>query len=313
MEKKKAAVVDQSMLLCCKVFISESRNRAALDAIERAARRDPESVIVNKFEDRAYNRVTYTVVSYLVLDCTGNAVCSPLQQTVVAMAEAAYNAISLESHSGTHPRLGVVDDIMFHPLARASLNHAAWLAKAVARDIGTKFQVPSLLYGAAHEEGRMADAIRRELGYFKPNFNESQWAGGLNQESLALKPDEGPDQVDPGKGVVVIGATPWVDSFNIPVITTDLVAVRGIARRVSGRGGGLASVQAVALAHGESVVEVACYLLDPNTVGGPRVQLEVQRLAEEEGLDVSSGYYTVLSQDNIIQRYLRLFPLSATK
>lgn len=140
MEKKKAAVVDQSMLLCCKVFISESRNRSALDAIERAARRDPESVIVNKFEDRAYNRVRYTVVSYVVHDCTGTAVYSPLQQTVVAMAEAAFEAINLETHSGAHPRLGVVDDIVFHPLARASLDEAAWLAKAVAMEVGTRFQ-----------------------------------------------------------------------------------------------------------------------------------------------------------------------------
>lgn len=138
MEKKKAA--DQSMLLCCKLFISESRTRSALDAIERAARHDPESVIVNKFEDRAYNRVRYTIVSYVVHDCTGSAVYSPLQQTVVAMTEAAFNAINLETHSGAHPRLGVVDDIVFHPLAQASLDEAAWLAKAVASDLGNRFQ-----------------------------------------------------------------------------------------------------------------------------------------------------------------------------
>ncbi|PON80571.1 Formiminotransferase catalytic domain containing protein, partial [Parasponia andersonii] len=299
MDKKKAAVVDQSMLLCCKLFISESRNQSALDAIERAARRDPESVIVNKFEDRAYNRVRYTVVSYVVHDCTGTAVYSPLQQTVVAMTEAAFDAINLETHSGAHPRLGVVDDIMFHPLARASLDEAAWLAKAVARDLGTTFEVPSFLYGAAHEEGRRADAIRRELGYFKPNYSGNQWVGGLNPESLAVKPDEGPVQADPTKGVVVIGATPWVDSFNIPIFSPDLAAVRGIARRVSGRGGGLPSVQAMALAHGETVVEVACYLLDPNKVGGERVQVEVERLAKEEALTVAKGYFTDLSQENI--------------
>lgn len=138
MEKKKAA--DQSMLLCCKLYISESHNRSALDAIERAARHDPESVIVTKFDDRAYNRARYTIVSYVVHDCTGSAVYSPLQQTVVAMAEAAFDAINLETHTGAHPRLGVDDDIVFHPLAHASLDEAAWLAKAVALDIGNRFQ-----------------------------------------------------------------------------------------------------------------------------------------------------------------------------
>lgn len=137
---KKKKTIDQSMLLCCKLFISESRNLTVLDAIERAARLDPESVIVNKFEDRAYNRVRYTIVSYVLHDSTGSAIFSPLQQTVLAMAEAAFGAINLEEHSGAHPRLGVVDDIVFHPLARASLDEAAWLAKAVAVDIGNKFQ-----------------------------------------------------------------------------------------------------------------------------------------------------------------------------
>lgn len=128
------------MLLCCKLFISESRNRTALDSIERAARLNPETVIVNKFEDRAYNRIRYTLVSYVVLDSIGTAIYSPLQQTVLVMVEAAYGAINLESHCGAHPRLGVVDDIVFHPLSWASLDEASWLAKAVAAEIGSRFQ-----------------------------------------------------------------------------------------------------------------------------------------------------------------------------
>lgn len=134
------------MLLCCKIFISESRNRPAIEAIERAARQDPETVIVNKFEDREYNRTRYTIVSYVVHDSTGAAIYSPLQQTILAMVEAAYGAINLELHSGAHPRLGVVDDIILHPLARSSMDEAAWLAKAVAADIGNRFQGQSNQY-----------------------------------------------------------------------------------------------------------------------------------------------------------------------
>lgn len=128
------------MLLCCKLFISESSNHSVLEAIEGAARQNPESVVVYKFGDRVYNRIRYTIVSYVMHDSIGNAIYSPLQQTVVTMAEAAFGAINLERHSGAHPRLGVVDEIVFHPLARASLDEAAWLAKAVAADIGSRFQ-----------------------------------------------------------------------------------------------------------------------------------------------------------------------------
>lgn len=73
-------------------------------------------------------------------DITGSAIYSPLQQTILAMAEAAFGAIDLETHSGAHPRLGVIDDIVLHPLGRASMDEAAWLARAVATDIGNRFQ-----------------------------------------------------------------------------------------------------------------------------------------------------------------------------
>ncbi|KAE8055567.1 hypothetical protein FH972_012397 [Carpinus fangiana] len=59
--------VEKLMLACCKVYISETRNRAALETIEGAAKPFPEAAIVNsyKFEDRltSYNRVGDTLVS----------------------------------------------------------------------------------------------------------------------------------------------------------------------------------------------------------------------------------------------------------
>ncbi len=108
------------------------------------------------------------------------------------------------------------------------------------------------------------------------------------------------------KGVVVIGVTRWVDNYNVPILSTNIAAVRRIAKRVSGRGGGLPSVQAMALAHGEDVTEVACNLLEPSKVGGDRVQQEVERLAREEAMAVEKGYFTDLSQEEIIDRYLKL-------
>lgn len=127
------------MLLCCKVYISESRNTSSLDVIEQAVSSDSETVIVNKFKDDNYNRVRYNLVSYVVHDSLGCPIYTPLLQSIVAMAEAAYGAINLESHNGAHPRLGVIDDISCHPLARASLDEAAWLARAIASDIGSRF------------------------------------------------------------------------------------------------------------------------------------------------------------------------------
>ncbi|WOG98774.1 hypothetical protein DCAR_0418119 [Daucus carota subsp. sativus] len=291
------------MLGCSKVYISESRNKAALASIEQAVKQFPEAVIINKFEDDTYNRVGYTLVSKLA-PVTSLDSC-PLKNAVFAMVKAAFDAIDLGLHQGSHPRLGVVDHICFHPLASSTLDQIAGTAKSVAAEVGLRLQVPTFLYGAAHEEGKSLDSIRRDLGYFKPNLGGNLWAGGLQSNVLPLKPDEGPTEAIEAKGVVVIGATRWVDNYNIPVLSGDIATVRRIAKRVSGRGGGLPSVQSMALVHGD-VTEVACNLLEPTKVGGTQVQHEVEALAGEEGVAVGKGYFTDFSQEQIIENYLKL-------
>lgn len=292
----------KQMLGCCKVYISESRNKAALEAIEKAAKLIPEAPIINKFEDVTYNRVGYTLVSEIGTSPNS----SPLRNAVFEMVKAAFEAIDLGLHCGSHPRLGVVDHICFHPLAALSLDCVAGTAKSLAADVASGLQVATFLYGAAHGEGRSLDLIRRELGYFKPNAAGNQWVGSPQSETLQLNPDEGPPRAVQKKGVVVIGATQWVDNYNVPIFSTDMAAVRRIAKRISGRGGGLPAVQSMALAHGKGIIEVACNLLDTSKAGGDDVQRAVEQLAREEGMDVGEGYYTDLSQSKIIESYYKL-------
>lgn len=295
------------MLACCKVYISESRNKFAMSSIEQAAKQFPQAALMNKFEDDTYNRVGYSIVSELPSEpCTG---LLPLKSAVFSMVKSAFKTIDFEFHSGSHPRLGVVDHICFHPLGSTSLDQTAEIARSLASDIGSILQVPTFLYGGAHKEGRTLDSIRRELGYFKPNSSGNLWAGGGTiPDTLTLTPDEGPPHVDRSKGVVVIGSVPWIDNYNIPVFSADVSAIRRIAKRISERGGGLPSVQAMALVHGQDIIEVACNLLNPSRVGGELVQLEVERLAREENpsMAVGKGYYTDMSQEAIIESYLKL-------
>ncbi|KAI3868016.1 hypothetical protein MKX03_035232 [Papaver bracteatum] len=219
---------------------AESHYRIALESIEKAT--------------KLYHGVA--VFTPNAVDGSG-----AFRKAVVAVVKAAFDSIDLELHCGTHPRLGVVDHISFHTLAQTSLGEAARLAKLVATDIGFSLQVPTFLYGAAHQEGKKLDLIRSQLGYFNPNSEGNQWEGALGSDCLPLKPDEGPYQATPTEGVVVVGATQWVDNSNVPIFTNKITAVRRISRRVSGRGGGIPSVQAMALAHGEDIIEVACNLL----------------------------------------------------
>ncbi|KAL9233760.1 hypothetical protein vseg_008715 [Gypsophila vaccaria] len=292
----------KEMLVCCKVYISESRNKAALEAIERSVKIFKEAKIVNKFVDETYNRVGYTLVSKLPSQASVES-CF-INDAALAMVTSALKTIDFDAHCGSHPRLGVVDHICFHPLANASLEQTARVARSLASDIGNRLAVPTYLYGAAHEKARTLDSIRRQLGYFKPNTGGNMWAGATTSQFLPLPPDEGPSQADLSKGVIVVGTTKWVGNYNVPVFSTNISAVREIAKRVSERGGGLPSVQAMALVHGDGVIEVACNLLDPSQYGGDKVQGEVERLAQEHGLDAGKGYFTDFSQEEIINMFL---------
>ncbi|KAL1219405.1 Formiminotransferase cyclodeaminase-like protein [Cardamine amara subsp. amara] len=295
----------KEMLGCCKVYISEARNKTALEAIERATKHFPPAAIVNKFEDTAYGRVGYTVVSSLA-----NGSSSSLKNAVFAMVKTAIETINLELHRGSHPRLGVVDHICFHPLSLTSMDQVSNVANSLAMDIGSILRVPTYLYGEAGKEQCTLDSIRRKLGYFKANREGHEWAGGLELEVVPVKPDAGPSEVSKAKGVVAVGACGWVSNYNVPVMSSDLKAVRRIARKASERGGGLASVQTMALVHGEGVIEVACNLLSPSQVGGDEVQGLIERLGGEEGVLVGKGYYTDYTPDQIAQRYMDLLSKS---
>lgn len=128
----------KKVLACCKVYISESRNRIALESIERATKLFPRAPIINKFEDVTYNRVGYTLVSELA--ATPSSEPCHLTSAVFAMVKAAFDTIDFEMHCGSHPRLGIVDHICFHPLADASLEQAAETARSVARHLGSSLQ-----------------------------------------------------------------------------------------------------------------------------------------------------------------------------
>uniref|UniRef100_A0A2P2JMV4 Formiminotransferase-cyclodeaminase n=1 Tax=Rhizophora mucronata TaxID=61149 RepID=A0A2P2JMV4_RHIMU len=166
--------------------------------------------------------------------------------------------------------------------------------------------VPVFLYAAAHPTGKALDTIRRELGYYRPNSMDNQWAGWSMSKILPEMPDVGPNHVSPARGITMIGARPWVALYNVPIMSTDVPAAKRIARMVSARGGGLPTVQTLALVHGEDSTEIACMLLEPNQIGADRVQTRVETLAAQEGLNVEKGYFTDFSPEMVVEKYKNL-------
>lgn len=144
--------------------------------------------------------------------------------------------------------------------------------------------VPVFLYAEAHPERKTLGDVRRGLGYYKKPEN-GLWSGVVELDLEENKPDvvelqNGPitevvEEVLKSKGVTTIGATPFLEGYNVPVRSENIKKVEDIVKKLreqlGGRGGeGPPKLLALALGHG-SCVEVGC-LLDPNHLRADQVQ-----------------------------------------
>jgi glutamate formiminotransferase len=291
---------------CCKIYVSvnPSSNAEALEKIEAAARSQPEAPLLHVFEDHEYSRVGYTLAGSLLpgFRRQSGRLLPPLQIAVTEAVEAALESLDLRQHCGSHPRLGAVDHISLHPLGGVALQDVAPTARAIAQAIGSNFKVPVFLYGAAHATGRPLDELRRALGYFKTTNEQGLWTGSSSSSFPSeMQPDFGPEMQTAKTGVVIVGACPWIMNFNVPLLSQDLAAARRIARKLSVRGGGLPQVQAMALRHGETEIEIACNLLDCQISDPEIVQREVVRLAATENIEAKQGYTTGFTEDEVLK------------
>ena len=317
------------------VYVSEGRCHEKLNLLETTAREACEkhgARVVNVFRDAEYNRTGFTLgikqhPCQLDDQETQRSIGSvePLRQSAMALTERALALVDLREHSATHPRCGVVDHISCHAIGEANRDVAANLARRLGEGIGRDLSVPVLLYGLASPTGVQLADLRRKHGYFQETAVGGGGAGGRGWtgahviEGGRLAADFGPSEVSPEAGIVMLGATPWICNYNVPIsvhlpcdVGNVMKAARRVARNVSERGGGLPAVQAMALPHGGDTnnevmtVEIACNLLDVSVTGPDTVQAEVDRLCSSrtESVDfrwnVECGYVTNMSEDGIM-------------
>ncbi|EIE23961.1 Formiminotransferase [Coccomyxa subellipsoidea C-169] len=273
----------------CNVYISEGLRSTLVQQLKVCADKCISgSALVHTFVDKPYNRTGFTLVSPAPHELAGS---------VVRLARAALETIDLRSHAASHPRLGVVDHISCHPLGRdAALTAAAETARSIGTQLGEgELAVPVFLYGSAGSQQRSLADLRRACGYFKGSKQGAFKGASEISMPAGMRPDFGPSELDPRRGLATVGALPWVVNFNILLQTDDLQLARQIARAVSGRGGGLPSVEAMALPHEEGEIlgiEIACNLLDVAVSPTEAVAASVQEHADRHGITVGRGYMT---------------------
>jgi glutamate formiminotransferase len=215
----------------CVINISEGRDLDLVEEIALAAGSD----LLDVHCDADHNRSVITVVG---------ATAPP------AVIRHAVQRLNLRTHTGVHPRIGVVDVVPFVPLADSTYDDALRTRDAMSSWIANELQIPVFLYGPE----RTLPDIRR--GAF-----------------TVLQPDLGPHQPHPTAGAVAVGARELMLAWNLWLSEPDLDLAKSIASSIRGPG-----VRALGLQVGDEV-QVSMNLVDPLTVGPAEVYDRVASLA----------------------------------
>ncbi|MFL6207108.1 MAG: hypothetical protein ACJ739_17325 [Acidimicrobiales bacterium] len=206
-------------MLECVLNVSEGRDDAALAALAAAAGAD----LLDVHTDPHHHRSVFTLV--------GEA--APRRLATEAIAR-----LDLSSHSGAHPRVGIVDVVPFVPLAGSTMADARRARDELARWLADEHQVPVFLYG---DERSLPD-VRR--GAFR-----------------TLSPDAGPSTPHPTAGAACVGYRSALVAYNVWLGDVSIEEARRIAAAVRSP-----EVRALGLLLGDHV-QVSMNLLAPDVVG----------------------------------------------
>jgi len=207
-------------VLECVINVSEGRNHVILDALVHSCEND----LLDIHSDPDHNRSVFTMVG----------VDAPR-----ALARAAVSALSLDDHSGVHPRIGVVDVVPFVPLVDSTMNDARIARDEFATWAASELNVPCFLYGT-----------ERTL----PDLRKTAWT--------SLMPDIGSHVPHPTAGAMCVGAREPLVAYNLWLENVDLATTRQIAAAVR-----TANIRTLGLQVG-TFTQVSVNLIQP-MISGP--------------------------------------------
>ncbi len=206
-------------VLECVVNISEGRDDQVIGRIAAAAG----DHLLDVHTDAHHNRSVLTLVG---------------EEAPRAVARAAVEALDLTTHTGVHPRIGVVDVVPFVPLGPSTFDEALAARGRFCEWTASELGVPCFAYGP----GRTLPDVRR--GAF-----------------TTLAPTTGPSEPHPTAGAVAVGARSVLVAYNVWLAEPGLAEARRVAAAVRTE-----HVRALGLQVGERV-QVSMNLVAPEVVG----------------------------------------------
>lgn len=258
--------------------VSEGRAPSVVAAIGDAFARG--AALLDVHSDADHHRSVFTLVGD----------DEALVDSLVRGAAAAVELIDLREHDGVHPRVGVVDVVPLVPLVAEEMSVAEATAREVARRLGAELGLPVFLYGAVGGERRPAFFRRGGLEALRSRV-----------EAGELVPDDGPHEIDPRSGVVLVGARRPLVAYNVELETGDVGIAREIAERVRESAGGMHGVQAIGLYLPSSGrVQVSVNVIDVERAPLHEVVERVRAEAASRGVAVAGGELVGLVPERVL-------------
>ena len=203
---------------------SEGRDRATIDALAEALGEHAELLDVHADVD--HHRSVFTLIGTE----------EELVASLLAGVACAKERIDLRRHEGAHPRIGAADVVPLVPLRPEDMPRAQRAAKTVAARMADELDLPVFLYGVlaggvgpAHFRRGGTEELQRRI------------------TSGEVRPDFGPEQLDPGAGGVLVGARGPLIAFNVNLRSADVDVAQAVAKTVREAGGGFPGVRALGL------------------------------------------------------------------
>jgi glutamate formiminotransferase len=294
----------------CVPNVSEGRRTDVIERMAEALRAVPDMRVLDVQSDAAHNRSVFTLA--------GSA--AGLAAGIPVLFEQAIAAIDLRTHQGEHPRMGAVDVVPFIPIDGVTMAECVALAKTVAAEVASRFDLPLFLYEEASgnpTRKNLEDIRRGEFEGLAAKMAQAGWS-----------PDYGPATPHPTAGATVIGARMPLIAYNINLATNRLDVAKKIASAIRMSSGGLRYVKAMGIPlEDRGIVQVSMNLTNYEKTPIFRVFETVRREAARYGVAVleseivglvpsaalvdAAGFYLQLerfSADQVLENKLRQEP-----
>lgn len=161
-----------------------------------------------------------------------------MARAIVDGARVALERFDLAAHRGGHPNVGVVDVVPLVFLDEARRELAIAEALTTAELLSSELELPVFLYGEIAGGRTRADLRHGGIAGLTARIASGE-----------LRPDYGPEKVDPAKGVTLVAARPPLVAFNLelapPANLADAKAIAAALRE--GGEDGLPGLRAIGL------------------------------------------------------------------